>query len=102
VQVNVAREPQKGGCAPEATAALVEQLRDAGVRVDGLMTVPPVDTDPRPHFAALRMLAERVGVAELSMGMTGDFEAAIGEGATFVRVGSAVFGPRPSGVGLRR
>ena len=71
-------------------------------RVDGLMTVPPADADPRPHFAALRKLAEQVGVPELSMGMTGDFEAAIGEGATYVRVGSAVFGPRPGGVGLRR
>ena len=102
VQVNVAREPQKGGCAPEATSALVDQLRDAGIPVDGLMTVPPADADPRPHFAALRKLAEQVGVPELSMGMTGDFEAAIGEGATYVRVGSAVFGPRPGGVGLRR
>jgi pyridoxal phosphate enzyme (YggS family) len=102
VQVNVAREPQKGGCAPEATAALVEQLREAGVTVDGLMTVPPIDADPRPHFAALRALAEAVGVDELSMGMSGDFESAIAEGATYVRVGSSVFGPRPSGVGLRR
>ena len=102
VQVNLAREPQKGGCDPDATAALVERLRDAGVPVDGLMTVPPVDRDPRPHFAALRALAARLGLHQLSMGMTGDFEAAIGEGATCVRVGSAVFGPRPSGVGLRR
>jgi pyridoxal phosphate enzyme (YggS family) len=102
VQVNVAREPQKGGCAPEATAGLIEALRMAGVHVDGLMTVPPVDDDPRPHFAALRTLAEQVGVPGLSMGMSGDFEAAIAEGATYVRVGSAVFGPRPGGVGLRR
>ena len=87
---------------PRRRAALVDQLRDAGHRVDGLMTVPPADADPRPHFAALRELAEQVGVPELSMGMTGDFEAAIGEGATYVRVGSAVFGPRPGGVGLRR
>lgn len=102
VQVNVAREPQKGGCDPDAAADLVDRLRDAGVPVDGLMTVPPVDRDPRPQFAALRALAERLGLHQLSMGMTGDFEAAIGEGATCVRVGSAVFGPRPGGVGLRR
>jgi pyridoxal phosphate enzyme (YggS family) len=102
VQVNVAREPQKGGCDPDAAAALVDRLRNAGVQVDGLMTVPPADRDPRPHFAALRALAERLGMHQLSMGMTGDFEAAIGEGATCVRVGSAVFGPRPGGVGLRR
>jgi pyridoxal phosphate enzyme (YggS family) len=102
VQVNVAREPQKGGCDPDAAAELVDRLRDAGVPVDGLMTVPPVDRDPRPHFAALRALAARLGLHQLSMGMTGDLEAAIVEGATCVRVGSAVFGPRPGGVGLRR
>jgi PLP dependent protein len=102
VQVNVAGELQKGGCAPEDAGALVEALRALGLHVDGLMTVPPAGEDPRPHFAALRSLANRLGLHELSMGMTGDFEAAIGEGATHVRVGNAVFGPRRSGEGLRR
>ena len=58
------------------------------------MTVPPLVGDPRPHFAALRDLATRQGLATLSMGMSGDFEAAIAEGSTLVRVGRAVFGPR--------
>ena len=66
------------------------------------MTVPEAFGDPRPTFSALRELAGDLGVAQLSMGMTGDFEAAIAEGATIVRVGSAIFGPRPSAERLRR
>jgi pyridoxal phosphate enzyme (YggS family) len=95
VQVNVAREPQKGGCAPDATAALVERLRSLGLAVEGLMTVPPQQGDARPHFAQLRELATGLGLRTLSMGMSGDYEAAIAEGATLVRVGTAVFGARP-------
>jgi len=95
VEVNLAREPQKGGCEPDAVAGLVDRLRDAGLRVEGLMTVPPLGGDPRPWFAALRDLAGEVGVPELSMGMTDDFEAAVEEGATMVRVGRALFGERP-------
>ena len=94
VQVNVAGEDRKGGCPPGAVAPLVDALRDLGLAVDGLMTVPPLVGDPRPHFAALRDLATRLGMPVLSMGMSGDFEAAIGEGSTLVRVGRAVFGPR--------
>jgi uncharacterized pyridoxal phosphate-containing UPF0001 family protein len=67
------------------------------LRVEGLMTVPPQIDDPRPHFATLRELATQLGLPTLSMGMSGDFEAAIGEGATLVRVGTSVFGPRRSG-----
>jgi hypothetical protein len=102
VQVNVAAEPQKGGCRPVDADALVDGLRDEGVAVDGLMTVPPAGADPRPHFAALRELGVRLGLPELSMGMSDDFEAAIGEGATYIRVGSAVFGPRRGAGVLRR
>jgi pyridoxal phosphate enzyme (YggS family) len=94
VQVNVAGEEQKGGCPPAAVPALVDSLTDLGLTVDGLMTVPPLIGDPRPHFAALRDLATRLGLTTLSMGMSGDFEAAIAEGSTLVRVGRAVFGPR--------
>jgi pyridoxal phosphate enzyme (YggS family) len=94
VQVNVAGEDRKGGCPPGAVAPLVDALLDLGLAVDGLMTVPPLAGDPRPHFAALRDLASRLGMPVLSMGMSGDFEAAIGEGSTLVRVGRAVFGPR--------
>ena len=95
VEVNLARESQKGGCEPDAVAGLVDRLRDGGLRVEGLMTVPPQGGDPRPWFAALRDLAGEVGVPELSMGMTDDFEAAVEEGATMVRVGRALFGERP-------
>ncbi len=102
VEVNVSGEAQKGGCAPAATAALVDRLAGSGLAVEGLMTVPALADDPRPAFAALRELAARLGLPRLSMGMTGDFEAAIAEGATIVRIGSAVFGPRPEAPGLRR
>jgi pyridoxal phosphate enzyme (YggS family) len=96
VQVNVAGEAQKGGCAPEDAGALVDALRERGLRrVDGLMTVPPEGDDPRPVFDALRELAATLGLAHLSMGMTDDFEVAVEHGATMVRVGRALVGPRP-------
>ena len=94
VEVNLAGEPQKGGCAPADTARLVEAFREVGLRVEGLMTIPPAGDDPRPWFAALRDLAADLGVHELSMGMTEDFEAAVAEGATMVRLGRAIFGAR--------
>ena len=94
VQVNVSGEEQKGGCDPRDVPALVDGLGHLGLAVGGLMTVPPLAGDPRPHFAGLRDLATRLGLTTLSMGMSGDFEAAIGEGSTLVRVGRAVFGPR--------
>jgi len=66
------------------------------VELRGLMTIPPASGDPRPHFAALRELRDglRLGLPDLSMGMSGDFEVAIAEGATLVRIGTAVFGER--------
>jgi pyridoxal phosphate enzyme (YggS family) len=94
VEVNLGEEPQKGGCAPAAAPALVEGLRGEGLDVVGLMTVPPHGDDPRRWFAALREQAAALELAELSMGMTDDFEVAIEEGATMVRVGRALFGPR--------
>jgi pyridoxal phosphate enzyme (YggS family) len=95
VQVNLGGEDQKGGCLPPATGALADRLTGRGLVVEGLMTVPPQHEDPRPYFATLRELAGRLGLRTLSMGMSGDYEAAIGEGATLVRVGTAVFGARP-------
>jgi len=105
VQVNLAGEPQKGGCAPEAVAPLLRACRRwPALRAVGLMTIPPADEDPeraRPHFRALRELCEALrrtpegaGLRELSMGMSADFEVAIEEGATIIRVGTAIFGPR--------
>jgi len=94
VQVNLAAEPQKGGCAPAEAPALVDRLRGAGLDVAGLMTVPPAAADPRAYFASLRELAARLGLHELSMGMSSDYEVAVEEGATMVRIGTALFGER--------
>lgn len=100
IQVNVAREPQKSGCTPEDLPALVEAVRALpNVDLRGLMTVAPDSSDPeetRPFFSALRELAEAHGLPELSMGMTHDLEQAVEEGATMVRIGTAIFGPRPA------
>ena len=95
VEVNLAGEPQKAGCPPDETAALVDALRDRGLVVAGLMAVPPVGDDPRRWFTHLRDLAGTVHAPELSMGMSDDYEAAVEEGATLVRVGRALFGQRP-------
>jgi pyridoxal phosphate enzyme (YggS family) len=102
VQVNVTGEPQKGGCAPTAVSALVDTCTSYGCRVDGLMTVPEAVGDPRPVFARLRRMADDLGLRECSMGMSGDYEIAIEEGATMVRVGRAIFGPRPGASDARR
>ena len=95
VQVNTGREPQKAGVVPEELPALLAACRTSyGLPIFGLMAIPPAAEDPGPHFELLRGLAERHGLAGLSMGMSDDFERAIGCGATHVRVGSALFGDR--------
>ena len=95
VQVNTGEEPQKAGAPPQEAADLVRHCRERhGLRVEGLMCIPPLDADPAAHFSMLRRLAEAAEVDGLSMGMSGDFEAAIEHGATYVRVGSAIFGER--------
>ncbi len=98
LQVNVAAEAQKQGVAPDEVGALIEAARAAsGLRLRGLMTIAPIAADPedvRPVFRELRALAERFALPDLSMGMTDDFEVAIEEGATLVRVGRAIFGER--------
>jgi pyridoxal phosphate enzyme (YggS family) len=95
LEINVGREPQKAGVLPEDAAALLEQIRALpGLRCEGLMCIPPASGDPRPHFHALRGLAAKLALPELSMGMTADYEAAIEAGATLVRVGTAIFGAR--------
>jgi PLP dependent protein len=94
LQVNLADEPQKGGCAPDDLAGLLKECRAAGVPIVGLMTVPPADLEPAPWFALLNKLARDHGLNQLSMGMSGDFETAIKLGATHIRVGTALFGAR--------
>lgn len=100
IQVNVAREAQKSGCTPDALPELVEAVQALpNVDLRGLMTVAPDLDDPeetRPFFSALRELAKSQGLPELSMGMTHDLEQAVEEGATMLRIGTAIFGPRPA------
>jgi PLP dependent protein len=98
IEVNVAGEASKSGCAPADLPALREALgRLPALEVRGLMCIPPAEEDPRPHFARLRALRDELGgdLPDLSMGMSGDYAAAIDEGATIVRVGTAIFGARP-------
>jgi pyridoxal phosphate enzyme (YggS family) len=95
LEVNVGREPQKAGVVPEDAAALLEQVRALpSLSCEGLMCIPPAEGDPRGHFRSLRQLAGALGLRELSMGMSADYESAIEEGATLVRVGTAIFGER--------
>jgi len=101
-QVNPGEEGQKSGVAPDEVPAALEWMVSLGVDVRGLMAIPPIPDDPedsRPYFETLRRIRDEVnadhpGVVELSMGMTDDFEVAIGEGASIIRVGRAIFGSR--------
>ena len=97
VQVNAAAEPGKGGCSPGEAATLVRTATDAGLVVDGLMTVGPTDgapEDARPGFRLVRALTDDLGLNVCSMGMSADMEVAVQEGSTQVRIGTALFGQR--------
>lgn len=95
IQVNTGEEPQKAGIAPKETSGFLAHCRDdLGLEIAGLMCIPPQDEEPAVHFAFLAKLALELELAELSMGMSGDYEAAVAFGATYVRVGSAIFGAR--------
>jgi PLP dependent protein len=95
VQVNTGAEPQKAGILPDQADAFLDQCRrDYGLSIAGLMCIPPAEEPPRPHFALLAGIAARNGLETLSMGMSEDFEQAVAAGATMVRVGGALFGPR--------
>ena len=96
VQVNTGEEPQKAGVLSHETEAFVTLCRETfGLAIEGLMCIPPLEEEPAMHFALLAKIAERLGLKELSMGMSGDFARAIAFGATYVRVGTAIFGVRP-------
>jgi len=95
VQLNTGEEPQKAGVVPADADAFIASCRDVyGLRISGLMCIPPVDEPPAAHFALTAKIAARNGLSLLSMGMSADFETAIQLGATHVRVGSAIFGKR--------
>jgi pyridoxal phosphate enzyme (YggS family) len=96
-QVDLSDEPSKGGCPPTLLPALLDGLADLGLEVQGLMGIGPLGPpeDARAGFRELRRLADRHGLLERSMGMSDDLEVAVEEGATMVRVGSGLFGPRP-------
>ena len=94
IQVNTGEEPQKAGIAPGEADAFIAECRALGLQVAGLMCIPPLDEAPALHFALLREIARRNGLAGLSMGMSGDYETAVRFGATLVRVGTGIFGTR--------
>jgi len=95
LEVNVGREAQKAGVLPEDVPALLEQARALpALACEGLMCIPPSQRDPRPSFRLLRQLGTACGLSQLSMGMSADYEAAIEDGATLVRVGTSIFGER--------
>ena len=99
IQVNTGEEPQKAGILPSETDAFVAECRELDLVVKGLMCIPPVEEEASLHFALLSKMAERNGLAGLSMGMSDDFEKAIQFGATHIRVGSAIFGARVPAAG---
>ena len=94
IQVNTGEEPQKAGALPAEADGFIAECRQMDLPVRGLMAIPPVEEEPSLHFALLRKIAERNDLKDLSMGMSADFESAIRLGATYVRVGSGVFGAR--------
>ncbi|NCT41763.1 MAG: YggS family pyridoxal phosphate-dependent enzyme [Alphaproteobacteria bacterium] len=95
IQVNTGEEDQKAGIAPRDVADFYAYAHgECGLHIQGLMCIPPVDESPGVHFALLRKYAHALGLDDLSMGMSGDFEKAIALGATYIRVGTGVFGER--------
>ena len=97
IEVNLGREPQKAGVTPEDLPFFLKACTTGlGLKIDGLMCIPPQGQDPEPYFDQLALLAEQSGLPRCSMGMSGDYETAIAHGATEVRVGTALFGERGS------
>lgn len=95
IQVNTGEEEQKAGVLPANTDEFLKQCREEyGLSIEGLMCIPPIDEEPSLHFALLNKIAKRNGLPELSMGMSADFESAVALSATYIRVGTAIFGAR--------
>lgn len=102
IEVNTGEEARKSGILPAALDAFARECRDTyNLPVEGLMCIPPQGEEPSLHFGLLAEMARRNGIRHLSMGMSADFEIAVAFGATFVRVGTAIFGPRPSFTGAK-
>ena len=97
IQVNTGEEPQKAGVLPKEADNFIKDCQTLDLPIIGLMCIPPSAEEPSLHFALLRKIAERNGIAGLSMGMSGDYERAVAMGASHVRVGSAIFGARDYG-----
>ena len=97
IEVDLGGEERKAGCGPDEVEPLIEKVRPLpAIDLVGLTCIPPPADDPRPHFRALRALRDQLGLRELSMGMSGDWQVAVEEGATFIRVGTEIFGARPA------
>lgn len=94
IEVNTGSEVQKSGIVSRETSGFAAKCRELGLNIVGLMCIPPVDDEPSPHFALLKKLAKQLNLKELSMGMSADFPIAVQLGATYVRVGTAIFGQR--------
>lgn len=102
IEVNTGEEAQKSGAKPGEVDAFVRECRETyNLPIEGLMCIPPLDEEPSLHFGLLTETAKRNGLKHLSMGMSADYEIAVAFGATFVRVGTAIFGPRPSFTGAK-
>ena len=100
IEVNTGEEAQKSGVRPDELDGFVRVCRETyNLPIEGLMCIPPVDEEPSLHFALLGEMARRNGLKHLSMGMSADYETAVAFGATFVRIGTAIFGPRPTFLG---
>lgn len=97
IQINTGEEEQKAGITPLQADEFIAECRDLGLNIEGLMCIPPAGEESSLHFALLAKIAKRNDLPELSMGMSSDFERAIAQGATYVRVGSAIFGERDYG-----
>lgn len=97
IQVNIGAEDQKGGCAIDEIGMMIKSAQDANIPIIGLMCIPPADIEAAPFFALMQKLAAQHSLPNLSMGMSSDYELAATLGATHVRVGTALFGPRPAG-----
>jgi PLP dependent protein len=97
IEINTGAEAQKAGVPPDDADGFIDRCQDEfALKVTGLMCIPPLESDPTPHFELLAEIARRNGLTKLSMGMSADFEAAIRAGATHVRIGTAIFGARPA------